>query len=174
MPNQYVNKVQQSNGTVLIDITDTTAVASDVAQGKYFYTAQGVKTEGTGSGGSSGQSETGTFTGNNGITVQIPCSFEPDLIRVYGDLSGDVSLRGIASLTIIKNDSMSVFSDTTTSSDAVYQSYAVTSGMVGYNDVSSPHASYANNVLTIDMVTNTSSTRFTSGITYTYKLSTLP
>lgn len=51
MPNQYVNKVQQSNGTVLIDITDTTAVASDVATGKYFYTAQGVKTAGTGSGG---------------------------------------------------------------------------------------------------------------------------
>lgn len=101
--------------------------------------------------------------------MQIPCSFEPDLIRVYGDLSGDVSLRGIASLTIIKNDSMSVFSDTSTSSDAVYQTYAVTSGMVGYNDVSSPHASYANGVLTIDMITNTSSNRFTSGIEYTYK-----
>lgn len=33
------------------DVTDTTAVASDVAQGKYFYTAGGVKTAGTGSGG---------------------------------------------------------------------------------------------------------------------------
>ena len=52
MPNQYVNKVQQSNGTVLIDITDTTAVASDVASGKYFYLATGEKVEGTGSGGS--------------------------------------------------------------------------------------------------------------------------
>ena len=45
------NKVQLANGTVLIDLTDTTAVASDVAQGKYFYTAGGVKTAGTASGG---------------------------------------------------------------------------------------------------------------------------
>lgn len=33
------------------DISDTTAVASDVAIGKYFYTAAGVKTQGTGGGG---------------------------------------------------------------------------------------------------------------------------
>ena len=33
------------------DVTDTTATASDVASGKYFYTAGGVKTAGTGSGG---------------------------------------------------------------------------------------------------------------------------
>lgn len=35
------------------DVTDTTATASDVAAGKYFYTAAGVKTEGTASGGGS-------------------------------------------------------------------------------------------------------------------------
>ncbi len=34
-----------------VDVTDTTAVAADVASGKYFYTAQGVKTQGTSSGG---------------------------------------------------------------------------------------------------------------------------
>ena len=33
------------------DVTDTTASASDVASGKYFYTSAGVRTEGTGSGG---------------------------------------------------------------------------------------------------------------------------
>ena len=33
------------------DVTDTTASASDVVSGKYFYTASGVRTQGTGSGG---------------------------------------------------------------------------------------------------------------------------
>ncbi len=34
------------------DVTDTTAAAADVASGKYFYTAAGVRTQGTSSGGS--------------------------------------------------------------------------------------------------------------------------
>ena len=45
-----VSKVTLNNDT-LMDITDTTAEASDVASGEYFYTAAGVKTSGTSSGG---------------------------------------------------------------------------------------------------------------------------
>lgn len=36
------------------DVSDTTAAAADVASGKYFYTAAGVRTVGTNSGGGSG------------------------------------------------------------------------------------------------------------------------
>ena len=51
-----VVKVTLNNNT-LIDITDTTAVAADVAQTKYFYNVQGNRTVGTASGGG-GQAET--------------------------------------------------------------------------------------------------------------------
>lgn len=41
------NKVQLADGSVLIDITDTTAVAEDVKAGKVFYGADGAKVAGT-------------------------------------------------------------------------------------------------------------------------------
>lgn len=55
-------------GTALFtDVTDTTAAAADVATGKYFYTAAGVRTEGTNSGGGGGsvQYDTKTVTASN-------------------------------------------------------------------------------------------------------------
>lgn len=60
------------------DVTDTTAAASDVATGKYFYTANGTRTAGTNSGGGGGASNfvTGTFTTPNSTstdaTVTVP------------------------------------------------------------------------------------------------------
>ena len=48
------------------DVSDTTAAASDVASGKYFYTAAGVRTAGTNSGGGGSASvDTKTVTASN-------------------------------------------------------------------------------------------------------------
>lgn len=46
------------------DVTDTTAVAEDVLEGKYFYTASGTRTLGTGTGG-------GAVTSVNGQTGDV-------------------------------------------------------------------------------------------------------
>lgn len=59
------------------DVTDTTAAAADVAEGKYFYTAAGVRTQGTSSGGGGASNIVmGTFktgaTRNTHQTVEIP------------------------------------------------------------------------------------------------------
>ena len=45
--NPYVNKVQLADGRTVMDITDTTADASDVVAGKEFYLATGEKAVGT-------------------------------------------------------------------------------------------------------------------------------
>ena len=47
-----VNLPKSGGGTAsFTDVADTTAAASDVASGKYFYTSSGVRTQGTASGG---------------------------------------------------------------------------------------------------------------------------
>lgn len=45
--NQYVNQVGLADGTVLIDLTTDTAIASDVHTGKYFHLATGERVQGT-------------------------------------------------------------------------------------------------------------------------------
>lgn len=68
-----------------LDISDTTAVAADVAQGKYFYTAAGVKTAGTGSGGTPSQTQHTIYfefsdSTNTTITAYYDDSFISDAI----------------------------------------------------------------------------------------------
>lgn len=85
MPNPYVNKVVQSNGTTIIDISDTTAVAADVASGKYIYLASGQKVEGTASGTPAATSHTIYFEFSDEtdttITAYYDSSFISDAIR---------------------------------------------------------------------------------------------
>ena len=72
-----VDTTDSHGGTIreitALDISDTTAVASDVAQGKYFYTALGVKTAGTASGGGTPSATSHTiyfeFTDNTNTTI---------------------------------------------------------------------------------------------------------
>ena len=47
MSNTYVNQVGLADGTVLIDLTTDTAVASDVQSGKYFHLATGQRVQGS-------------------------------------------------------------------------------------------------------------------------------
>lgn len=106
MPNPYVNKVVQSNGTTIIDISDTTAVAADVASGKYIYLASGQKVEGTASGTPSATSHTILFEftdeTSTTITAYYDSSFISDTITAttpteYGGKTVDsASLDGVA------------------------------------------------------------------------------
>lgn len=84
-----VDTTDSHGGTVrtitALNISDTTAVASDVAQGKYFYTANGTKTAGTASGGTpSATSHTIYFefsdSTNTTITAYWDGSFISDAI----------------------------------------------------------------------------------------------
>lgn len=174
-----VDTTDSHGGTVreitALDISDTTAIASDVASGKYFYTANGTKTLGTGSSGSSetGQIATGTVTGDGTNILEIPCNFAPDLIYVYGDMSGDVANRGIVSLMIIKDMAIYASHDTSASSSDEYAT--VLHNITGYNEsnTSTLHATYSNNILTINTVSNTTAARWRSGQVYNYELSTI-
>ena len=123
------NKVQLANGTVLIDITDTTANASDVAQGKYFYTASGVKTEGTSSGGggstySVSMSLTGVTSSTDDTSVLQGNSFYADLTPTNGatidivtvmmggvDITSQVLTAGTKTKTITTNGTYDAATD---------------------------------------------------------------
>lgn len=82
------NKVQLADGTTLIDLTDTTAAASDVATGKYFYTAAGVKTEGTASGGGTAAISVVDTTDSHGGTVRTITALDiSDTTAVAADVA---------------------------------------------------------------------------------------
>ena len=82
-----------------MDVTDTTATAPDVASGMYFYTAAGVRTEGTASGGGGATiqplsvTQNGTYTAPTGVD-----GYSPVTVNVSG--GGGISLDDVAMKTI--------------------------------------------------------------------------
>lgn len=93
------------------EITDTTATASDVATGKYFYTAAGVRTQGTNSGGGGGSgltllkttslgtlSTTSTSAADTGKTMTVTGYNDYDVLVV--DVSVDTNTNGRHTSTV--------------------------------------------------------------------------
>lgn len=149
------------------EITDTTAAASDVASGKYFYTAAGVKTQGTASGGgTSVKTATGTFTGNGTRTIDVSCDFEPDIVYVTSNpgttaSSGTVALiivRGMMAATRYRNNS------TTNSHYAIPDITAMNTSGSSY----SWRATYANGKVTLYCFSSNARGLLTNGRTYSY------
>lgn len=75
-----VNKVVQSNGTTLIDITPTTAIASDVASGKIFFLADGTQATGTSSGTPSATAHTIYFEFSDDTNTTITAYWDDSFI----------------------------------------------------------------------------------------------
>lgn len=92
--NPYVNKVEYG-GTTLIDITDTTAEDADVAEGKVYYKASGLRSVGTASGGGGGgglEYEEGEWVPAEDVnTATIPFSkthTKPPFTVLMADITG--------------------------------------------------------------------------------------
>ena len=141
---------------VITDVSNTTGTTAEISVG--------------GSSGGLVQTETGTFTGNDANVITISCDFAPDLIYIRGDLTTSASLRGICSITIIKDTAMYVTADSSTSATDEYLMFGA-HGITGYNtDTTYPYAIYSNGILSVDTVTNSGTARWNSSVTYSYKL----
>lgn len=149
-------------GTALFtDVTPTTAVASDVASGKIFYTADGTQTTGTSSGGGGASNfVTGTFTtpssaGASSITIPYTGSGYP--IMAYIVIDGGAYVSGTNWYNSTQRYaigvwamSKSVFSSAPTYTTSGTQNQAVTLGI--YKNSTSSSTSYTR---TSAMNTNT-------------------
>lgn len=105
MPNPYKNKVVYGN-TVLIDITDTTAEAEDVAAGKYFYDKSGAKVEGTATGGGESIVVVETEDSHGGTVVEITgtvVKLQPKTVSPSSSqqiVSPDTGYTGLSRVTV--------------------------------------------------------------------------
>lgn len=107
-----INQVKYGN-TMLIDLTDTTATAADVATGKYFYTNAGVRTAGTNSGGGGSGltllkttslgtlSTSSTSAADTGKSVTVTGYNDYDLLIVDVSVDSAVNNRHTSTVSLI-------------------------------------------------------------------------
>lgn len=79
-------------GNVIMDITDTTAAAADVASGKYFYTNAGVKTQGT----STKDSDTTDATANAAEILATKTAYV-NKNKITGEMTNNGAVSGTIS-----------------------------------------------------------------------------
>ena len=155
-------------GTAQFDdttIASNAAGASDIANGKLAW-ANGELVTGTASGGASVKTATGTFTGNGTRTIDVSCSWEPDLVYFTSDpgttaSSGTVAaiiVRGMMTATRYRNNS------TTNSHYAIPDIANMNSSGSSY----SWRATYANSKVTLYCYSNNARALLTNGRTYSY------
>ena len=116
-----VNLPKTGGGTAsFTDVTDTTATASDVATGKYFYTSAGVKTQGTnsGGGGSSVQIGTSTVTLSARSTAILFENLLGQPTSFY--ISSVENITTAGTVTAVEYDGTDIFAQYYESSGAVY------------------------------------------------------
>lgn len=167
-----VNLPKTGGGTAsFTDVTDTTAAAGDVASGKYFYTSSGVRTQGTasGGGGSSVQTATGTFTGNGTRTIDVSCTFEPDIVYFNSDPGTSASSGTVAA--IIVRDMMTA---TRYRNNSTSNSHYAIPNITGMNTAGSSYswrATYNSSTQKVTLYCFSSGARalLTSNRTYSYK-----
>lgn len=161
---------------IITDVTPAGSVSQD-ENGYIVLPASGTGGSGSNNNGNNSNlvltTKTGTFTGDGTNIVSISCDFEPREIYIHGDLSNDNTLRGVMAITLIKDNALYVVVDASQSNNDAGLYMAHQNTITGYNESNQstePYATYSNGVLTVNTVTNTSSTKFTSGISYDYKL----
>lgn len=124
MANQYKNKVIY-DGQVLIDLTGDTAVAADVASGKYFHLASGQRVAGTSTKnadtsdatvaasevlatktfyGASGEKQTGTMANNGGNNVTVTTKAGTTIPSGYYDGSGKAMIDATSATNLVPNN----------------------------------------------------------------------
>lgn len=148
---------KQGGGTAAFtDVSDTTAAASDVATGKYFYTAAGEKTAGTASGGGGGLTSVvrGSFkyTAEGWQTISVPYtgSGYPIGLLIYvkageaeSTFAGTLRRYALSRYIVIKDDTTSSPSyDGTTANIIVYRYKASTSVSGSYSASTSNASAY--------------------------------